>query len=82
LTATGVAPALSDEDTKAFDVGAEPCVVDKLSVLDEDVADVSDVEMIDVRLAVSPLVDVDLDDAEVDVWLPVGVALIELRTTC
>jgi hypothetical protein len=34
------------EDTKAFDVGVEPCADDEVPVLDEDVADLCDVKVV------------------------------------
>ena len=49
LTAPWVAP--SDDDTNAFDVGAEPWPDDEPPVLDDDVADLCEVEVAGVALA-------------------------------
>jgi hypothetical protein len=51
----------SEDDTNAFDVGVEPCVDEELPVLDEDVADLCDVAVVDeVMLAVKPPRDADV----------------------
>ena len=60
FTATGVPFPLSEEDTNAFDVGTESSD-DELPALDEDVADLCDVEVVtDVEAAVDPPLAADL----------------------
>jgi hypothetical protein len=62
-----------EEDTNAFDVGAEPCADDdEVAVLDEADADVRDVDVVrEVELAVKPVfgadLAVELDDSDWDV---------------
>jgi hypothetical protein len=49
LTAPDVVP--SEDDTNAFDVGVESCADDERLVLDDDVADLCDVDVLGVALA-------------------------------
>jgi len=51
-----------EEDTNAFDVGAEPCADDdEVPVLDEPDGDVRDLDVVrEVELAVKPVVGADL----------------------